>query len=1071
KFLTAAAVAIHLTSGMPCRAEELTEATILNDAGARGRNFFLGVGGEVFMDLTYSKTEWASSKKNLRVLLPVVGRMWAFYLSMVRPTMDVCFRMQHGVDRTYAWCKVDKEPNVGTVKWRGEVVSTALGELTAAAGLGFKLNVSTLRHLAEAVCHKFFRADVLEANHDAANTASNLIAMGYDPDEDEVEDLCDALDPVNRGTAVVRNGRTGGQDAFSAQSGRSLDTSWRLYARVLQHRAGMNESTMASARLASKAWQSFWSLTDITIDWGSSAPSWIKARSHGSPVDKAVQTTSPSLKKLQEVAAALTPAGPGGTPPTFTLPHEATTAHGQAETGNALRTLINDAVTTGIATALALQKGRTSGLEGSGATFEQKRMSARFPIALEDVRALETMHRVKVEQRPTKVYAGMKSHAVADTVAQMSAGRSHVVCVARTGAGKSDVFWLAAIKAQRTIGGVVLLIVPYNALIHDILASCQDYGFTAIRWEGPESFEDAILHPNIIVVSLNRAVSKPMLGWLSNPKNSDRIEAVIMDEAQVLLDERTFRTCVKRVPDLTSLLRDKPWTFLSATIPPQQEAELQRMVHLPLTFNRELTHRDNLSYSLRTYLDRKQLIAELKALIAKATGLNASLDEQVMIIVKSKHDAMTLAAALNAKAFYTSTSDENPDAVFQEGRDANMRDFLKGNLSVIIGTTGISVGINRPNIGLVVYVDAPYSVVSFAQGGGRACRNGRRGDVLIYLREDKSFAPVTTTAPSTDGEALQMLLSGTVCVRVPMGAWLDGRAATCFDLCAEPCSVCCRDRGLRLGAISPNPSTVWSAADEDEDVCRFEVVMTPDSSGAASVGRKGTLETSSAADLSTAGAVASSHGTSSFQAVKGNDEVTNEDVAGSSAGPSGYKRLGGALTNDSSKKPRSNANTITPQSRVLREKALLRAAMDAMNDGPDILDTPTKSRPSPRIHYVTGKRVAPGLRAAWALDSADEDEEPEAEFLRGNLKRMAAGETLADVLQMPPPSGVPSQGSGKGKEKAAEVQTATRAGSIKEDTGVQRDGTGGSELNRSASPWTPYTPQAGSVLHNTPAGR
>ncbi|KAE8228996.1 hypothetical protein CF326_g6050 [Tilletia indica] len=1071
KFLIAAAVAIHLTSGMPSRAEELTEATVVNDAGARDRSFFLGKDGEVFMDLTYSKSEWASSRKNLRVLLPAVGRMWAFYLGMVRPTLDMCFRMEHGVARTYAWCNMAKEPADGTVKWRGDVISTALGELSATSGLGFKINVSTLRHFAEAVCHKFFRAEVLEASGDAANTASNLIAMGYEPDEDQAEEFCDALDSTNKAKAAVKTSEVQRQDAFSAQSGRSLDTSWRLYARVIQHRSGVNDGIIAGARLASLTWQSFWSLTQINMGWGKTTATNMRSNPVGEKVERSVQTEFPSFGNIRDMMATApkTQNGkPAGSLVTILAPNN---SQGPEKISDELRSLISNAVAAGVASAMEQQKGCSAVSYSNPTSASKKAINARFALSIQDAKALEKLHR-------GSRYGGIRSIAVADTLTQVVAGRSHVVCVATTGAGKSDVIFLAAILAKREMAGLILLIVPYNALIQDMITTLRTNGIPAVWWEGPQSLGYKKGQPHVIVVSLNRAVSKPLLTWLSQPLNADRIERVIMDEAQVLLDERTLRSCVKHLPELTSLLKDKHWTFLSATIPPRQEAEFQQIVQLPLTFNRELTHRESLCYSIRQYSGKQQLVLELKALIAKATGPETYQRDQVMIVVKSKHDAMVLSASLNVGAYYTGTSDESPDAVFQEGRDAVLQAFLKGTTRVIVGTTGISVGINRPSVGLVVYIDAPYSIVSFAQGSGRASRDGRRGDIIVYLREDKDsslpttletedYAPPIDLCPTSDGEALKMLLGNQVCLRLPMCGWLDGRVATCFELAAEPCSVCARNRGLKLSSISPTPSIPDS--ETDEDAARFEVITAPDLSDA----RTATQPTGS--DLARAGGKPTAarqegdrHAPTSAQVDAGKGASSVKQVGQREVDGSGYKRLGSALSKDNPKKTRQENYTAATKHLVEREKALIRAAVEAMDDGRDILDPPQKPRPAPGIHPITGRRVAPGLRASWSLDSDDIDEEPDERFLQGSLERMAAGAPPADVLEPPPPSGQLPVGDFKGKGKAMEPASSW-TDSVDFITSPPPD----EELDhatRRPAPWSPFHPLHSMTSRNTPAG-
>ncbi|CAD6961949.1 unnamed protein product [Tilletia controversa] len=888
KFLLAAVLAIHMTSGMPCRAEELTEATIMDSAGARPRSFVLGTNGDVFLHLTYNKSEWATSRKNLRLLHPAVGRMWAFYLAMMRPTLDACFQVKNKINRTYAWCKAPSTEGETPAKWRGDTIAEAMGNLATRAGLGFRLNVSTMRHFAEAVCHKFFRADVLDTNTDEANTASNLIAMGYEPgNEEEEHAFRDALDNVNRGNAVAGPSTPRSQDAFSAQSGRTLDNGWRLYARVIHHRAGINDGIIARARLASLTWQSFWTLSDVVVAFNTP----------DNPKQRAIEASSVFSPTPSEVF-------PTPTRSVVSVPSSPTLIDMDSDK---LKTMIRDAVNTGVATALAQQHVPPTTATIPAAPDALQSVSTRIPLSVDDVKAMFKLHNTGTERKWN--YNGVRSTAVADTMVHVSSGVTHVGCVAPCGAGKTDVIFMAILKAIEK-KGMMVLIVPYRAAIKDLLNKLAARKITAVEWINSLSVFESRSEPAAVVITLERA-------------------------------------SVRKFPQLTTLLKERHWSFLSATIPPRLEKEFQNMVMLPVVFYRELTHRTNIVYSHQRYTSRQQLVIQLKDLIRKVTtGPGSSQDDQVLILTKSKNDALAYATALGVEAYFT--TDEH-DGAGAASRDPHFFDFFVGKTKVLVATPAASSSWDKPTVRCVAFIDGPYTVTTYAQTEGRVCRDGRRGNVVIYQREEKKYpASIGPMIPTTDAEALKMLLSDTVCMRIPIGAWLDGRPTTCFELAGEMCSVCACTLGTRHTGISSNPYPDSSDSDGDDSEDEYWRDLDFDN-----------------ADLD-----------GPFTQEKGKGKARAPDKAGNGHTPGprssnnntniGSKRGGPPLDNVELKRARAATGRANVPEVTLPRAAVLRAALQTLDGDKGAKPKPVPSTaPAPTTPANKYKRVSPGQRWNW----------------------------------------------------------------------------------------------------------
>ncbi|KAK0535275.1 hypothetical protein OC842_002379 [Tilletia horrida] len=766
-FLKALLVAIHTTSGMPCRGSELLETTYKDGAGTRPRSVLISPGGEVMLDLTWNKMEYNSSrlKQNIRFLQPTVARILVLYLLTVRPLTDAVFRLRHGMSRPYLWSRLDVKKE-RCEPWDSKVLSRHLGYASARSGVGLELNINRFRHLAEAIAHRHFRTGRLRGflNQHFLNThrpQDESALMGYDVTMDDIEEFAeDAEEALVGFSATHKATRQAASDLFADQSNRTLQSSWMYYARQKSHRAGMDDDNIENGRLASRVLQEFFG-----IGPSSSASS-----------------------------ASLQPTGPGNAP----MPHLVVGA--AVPFSSVEQSVLKDDG------ARILQPASVPSVELITGTAQA--FAARMPLSLK-------VQRMLVQVVPD--LRGIRSHSIADALQLMETGCCNIGLVAPTGAGKSLVWKVSTAMRQGQASEFTLLITPYNALKEDILKTCAEENIQVQTWQDAASVNIPIGQPNLLLVSLNQAVSQPFLSWLATPLNSDRVSRVIMDEAHVLLDERSFRQCVARMANLCSLLRHKRFIFMSATIPPAAEVDFQSMTLLPVTFKRDLTHRANLSYSIERYSTPALLISSIKARIVMATRPEHGPDSQVLVIAKTQKKALRYAQQLGCKAFFSAKVDQEPDISATNDFDANLQEYLRGETNIIVGTTALGVGVNRPAIRLVICIDEPYSMVSFAQCSGRAGRDGKPANVVIYLPSRAAPQPAFNVAARTDQEAVRQLVGGTICMRVPMGAWLDGRASTCFELDADRCSKCIHHLGRASAGPSTDPGGHGGGDDDDDD--------------------------------------------------------------------------------------------------------------------------------------------------------------------------------------------------------------------------------------------------------------
>ncbi|CAD6974434.1 unnamed protein product, partial [Tilletia controversa] len=309
------------------------------------------------------------------------------------------------------------------------ILSRELTERATRAHVGKGLNVSQFRQLIEAVAHKHFRTgrlrQAMSVLFPAESTKDNeddnlddLTLLGLDGYSDDVDDIADAAADHMAGLGPGRHGH--GQDPFSAQSGRSDETSWIHYARQKIHRAGMDEGVISNARVASRVYQAFFGLFGATAP--APTPS-IAGQTHTATMAPAV----PSLPATP-TPAATTPVLPMSTiTPLPQTPTPVSNFNIRAHTGT-------------------LSTGRNwfappfDGFQG------------RRPLSPNTLKAVLSLTKGSAPRRPLPL-------PISDTLAIMGQGMTNVACIVKTNGGKSLLWQVDATLGRKDIPSFSLLVV------------------------------------------------------------------------------------------------------------------------------------------------------------------------------------------------------------------------------------------------------------------------------------------------------------------------------------------------------------------------------------------------------------------------------------------------------------------------------------------------------------------------------------------------------------------------------------------------------------------------------------
>ncbi|KAF1807825.1 P-loop containing nucleoside triphosphate hydrolase protein, partial [Eremomyces bilateralis CBS 781.70] len=163
--------------------------------------------------------------------------------------------------------------------------------------------------------------------------------------------------------------------------------------------------------------------------------------------------------------------------------------------------------------------------------------------------------------------------------------------------------------------------------------------------------------------------------------------------------------------------------LLTATLPPSQERILRERMHWQDegVVIRQPTVRTNIRYSVVS-VDHRARPDEQDAVIE---GLVDQEDGKVVVYCNSRSRVERLArSGLGVyEAFHAGLPDKKKAEVLEE--------FRTGEVRIVVATSALGMGVDIPDIRLIVHADVPRNLIDFAQESGRAGRDGRPSRSIV----------------------------------------------------------------------------------------------------------------------------------------------------------------------------------------------------------------------------------------------------------------------------------------------------------------------------------------------------
>jgi superfamily II DNA helicase RecQ len=234
-----------------------------------------------------------------------------------------------------------------------------------------------------------------------------------------------------------------------------------------------------------------------------------------------------------------------------------------------------------------------------------------------------------------------------------------LVVVLPMGGGKSLLFALPALIKGT---GVTVVIVPYKALIVDLVGRLRGYGVDCIEWTRGES------NPaSVVIVSANRSgddiSNGNFLGYAQLLKGKGLLQQVVVDECYLVLTAQSWRDKMLLVKNLRML--GCPTVLLTATLPLLREAELEAsMMARNATFIWASTVRPNARYFV-SWCKREAVESIALAIGRRWVARLRRTGEKGVVYCRSKPQSERMAEALGCMHYYAEVEEEEQAARLQ----------------------------------------------------------------------------------------------------------------------------------------------------------------------------------------------------------------------------------------------------------------------------------------------------------------------------------------------------------------------------------------------------------------------
>ena len=294
-----------------------------------------------------------------------------------------------------------------------------------------------------------------------------------------------------------------------------------------------------------------------------------------------------------------------------------------------------------------------------------------------------------------------------------------------TGGGKSICFQVPALVKD----GVCIVISPLIALMQDQVENLikRNIKATTIK-SGASQNEIITLFDNIKFGNIKFLYISPerlQSTFIQQKIQELNVSFVAIDEAHCISEwGQDFRPSYRNIKILKELIPDVNFIALTATANNIVLKDIAENLELknPQIFRKSF-ERKNLAYQVFTVEDK---LLKLEQIFTKTK-------KPAIIYVTSRKRTEEISNFLNAKNYKSSFYHGGLSA---KKKQISFNNWMTERTPIMVSTNAFGMGIDKPNVGIVIHFDLPFSIENYIQESGRAGRNGTKSFAVLFKNEN-----------------------------------------------------------------------------------------------------------------------------------------------------------------------------------------------------------------------------------------------------------------------------------------------------------------------------------------------
>ena len=315
----------------------------------------------------------------------------------------------------------------------------------------------------------------------------------------------------------------------------------------------------------------------------------------------------------------------------------------------------------------------------------------------------------------------------ADIIQSIAEGRD-TLGLMPTGGGKSITFQVPALAME----GVCIVVTPLIALMKDQVMHLKQRGISAeaiymgqSRDEVMRILDNAVFGAvKFLYISPERIASE----LFQHKVRGMKVCFITVDEAHCISQwGYDFRPAYLKIVELRQLVPNVPVLALTATATPKVVDDIQdNLGFAEKNVFRMSFERKNLRYIVRTTENKfNELVHILR-----------SVEGPAIVYTRSRQGTVDVAQALVVEGF---TALHYHAGLSNVEKDVRQRSWQEDDTRVMVATNAFGMGIDKPDVRLVIHMEAPDSIEAYFQEAGRAGRDGKCSyAVLLQDRGDNT---------------------------------------------------------------------------------------------------------------------------------------------------------------------------------------------------------------------------------------------------------------------------------------------------------------------------------------------